>query len=149
MGFRTRQVTKVVSLNLSAAFDRADILSIIYKLCSRGLRGNLLRWLHSYLKDRSYRVWVQNKASSIQNITSSVRQGSPLAPTLVNSLLLDLPQTKAATLICTDDITLYITAETMQDAKLVMQESVIKIAKWGQIINTYKSAMTYFTNKKE
>ena len=77
MGFRTGQVTIVVTHDLSAAFDRADILSIIYKLCSRGLKGNLLRWHHSYLKDRSYRVWVQNKASSIQNITSSVPQGSP------------------------------------------------------------------------
>ena len=153
MGFRTRQVTIVVTLDLSAAFDRADILSIIYKLCSRGLRGNLLRWLHSYLKDRSYRVWVQNKASTTQNITSSVPQGSPLAPTLFNSLLIDLPRTKAEILFYADDITLYSTAETMEEAKLIMQESVNEIAKWckdwGQIINPCKSAMTYFTNKRE
>ena len=45
------------------------------------------------------------------------------------------------------------TAETMEEAKLVIQEGVNKIAKWckdwGQIINQYKSAMTYFTNKRE
>ena len=41
MGCSTRQVTIVVTLDLSAAFDKAEILSVIYKLCSRGLRGNL------------------------------------------------------------------------------------------------------------
>ena len=151
-GFRNQQITLVVTLDLSAAFDRADINAIIYKLASQGLKGNIIRWLGNYMRGRSYRVWVQNKSSALHKIISSVPQGSPLAPILFNVLLCDPPITKASILIYADDITLYTTAKTMTEAISIMQESLNTIANWcttwGQEINPQKSAMTYFTRKR-
>ena len=104
------------------------------------------------MKGRSFRVWVQNKPSAMHSIISSVPQGSPLAPILFNVLLRDPPLTKASILIYADDITLYTTSKTMDEAIKTMQESLDSIAKWcaqwGQKINPLKSTMTYFTRKR-
>ena len=150
--FRRGDIMLVVALDLSAAFDRAARAYIIYKLASNGIRGKILRWINNFLSGRTYRVWVQNKSSKEFPINSSVPQGSPFSPYLFNILLSDLPVTKVQKLIYADDITLYVTAETMVEAKNVMQEAIEAIAnwcsQWGQAISAEKSSMTYFTRKR-
>ena len=66
----------------------------------------------------------------MHSIISSVPQGSPLAPILFNVLLRDPPLTKASIFIYADDITLYTTSKTMDEAIKTMQESLDSIAKW-------------------
>ena len=150
--YRRQQITTVAIIDLSAAFDRADFKAIGYKLAKNGIRGKMLSWILNYLQGRSYRVWVQNKASQIYPISSSVPQGSPLSPSLFNYLLLDIPHAKADILIYADDITLYSTKETLEEAMSTLQEAINEIAKWcsenGQEVNAQKSAYTFFTRKR-
>lgn len=117
MCYRKRQVTLVTVLDLSQAFDRASIQAIIYTLTTLGVKGKVLQFLLNYMEGRSYRVWVQNKTSAFYPISSPVPQGSPLSPILFNILLSDFPQIKVKILIYADDITLNVTAETIQEAK--------------------------------
>ena len=77
MSYRTQKVTIVVLLDLAAAFDKADVMAILYKLDKNGVKGKLLAWLQTYLLGRYYRVWVENKTSNTYPISSSVPQWSP------------------------------------------------------------------------
>ena len=127
---KSHQITLVVTLDLSAAFDRADINAIIYKLASCGQKSYMQKWLENYMKGRTFRVWVQNKPSTIHSIISSVPQGSLLASILFNVLLRDPPFTKASIMIYADDNTLSITSKTKDEAIKIMQESPDSIAKY-------------------
>ena len=59
--YRRHQVTAVAIIDLSSAFDKADIKPILYKLAKNGIRGKMLNWLQNYLQDRCYRVWSKTK----------------------------------------------------------------------------------------
>ena len=126
-GYRTQRVTLVVFLDLSAAFDRASPKAVLLKLAGMGLEGNILRWLHNYLSDRKFSVSIRNKSSEQRQILSSVPQGSALSPTLFNILLSDLPQSRnVKSLVYADDITLYVTATDLNEARSDMQEALDK-----------------------
>ena len=153
MAYRRQQIILVVALDLSAAFDQASKKAIIYKLANKGLKGTMLKWLENFLQDRKFRVTIEDKVSSWKPISSSVPQGSPASPTLFNILLSDAPKISAKYLIYAADITLYITASKMEEAKADMQNSINTLNKWcshwGQEINPAKSSMTYFSHNKQ
>ena len=106
---------------------------------------NISKW-------QNFRVCVNNKLSHWFPIKPSVVQGSPASPNLFNVLLSDLPKIPAKSVIYNDDITLYCTANSITEAKTIMQYSINKISlwriHWGRKINPLKCAMTFFTHKK-
>ena len=71
-----------VFLDLSKAFDTLDHGVLIRKLDHVGVRGEILRWLESYLSDRKQRVVVNSEVSGILNVDAGVPQGSILGPLL-------------------------------------------------------------------
>ena len=42
MSFRTQKLTIVVLLDLTSAFDKADVMAILYKLATNGMKGKVL-----------------------------------------------------------------------------------------------------------
>ena len=151
--FRTQKITLVVFLDLSAAFDRAAPKAVLTKLAGMGVEGNILRWLYNYLSNRRFSVSVNSKCSDQRQITSSVPQGSVLSPALFNVLLSDLPQSREVkTLVYADDITLYVTATNLNDARAAMQEALNKFeewtTRWGMQISPQKSCTLMFTQKR-
>ena len=82
-GMEHQEVTALIALDLSAAFDTVDhdilidVLRTQYDVC-----GAALDWIDSYLRPRSYCVKVNQILSSQRNLNCSVRQGSCLGPLL-------------------------------------------------------------------
>lgn len=78
-----QEVTALIALDLSAAFDTVDhdiLLGVLNR--QYGICGVALDWLDSYLRPRSCRVSVNNIMSSARDLTCSVPQGSCLGPWL-------------------------------------------------------------------
>ena len=73
----------LVLLDLSAAFDTIDhdiLLDILST--SFGVRGDVLQWFSSYLKDRSQTVQIGSSFSEEHKLSYGVPQGSVLGPIL-------------------------------------------------------------------
>ena len=59
-----QKVTKMLYIDVSKAFDHVWRKALVYKLERAGIRGQLLRWVKSYLQDRVQRVVTHGKFSS-------------------------------------------------------------------------------------
>jgi hypothetical protein len=74
-------VGALVLLDLSAAFDTVDHSVLIDVMRERfGITGEALKWMMSYLSNRSQVVSIASTSSSNHQLTSGVPQGSVLGP---------------------------------------------------------------------
>lgn len=78
---RKKQVDVVYS-DFSKAFDKINHDLLIEKLWTIGIHGDLLRWLDSYVKNRSQAVAVKGFVSRFLDIPSGIPQGSHIGPLL-------------------------------------------------------------------
>ena len=70
------QEARIIQIDFSAAFDRVNHQEILYKLCSRGIRGSALSILTQFLSNRLQHVVVDGCRSKLANVVSGVPQGS-------------------------------------------------------------------------
>ena len=81
--------TCLVLLNLSAAFDTLDHATLLNRLENRfKITGGALKWIQSYLLDRSQAVVLKNEVGEIVRsnnieVSTGVPQGSVLGPLLL------------------------------------------------------------------
>ena len=79
----TRSNVVLLLLDLSAAFDTISHNLLIRKLENMyGISGVVIKWLKSYLADRSFKVVVKQSSSSMCKLEIGVPQGSILGPLL-------------------------------------------------------------------
>jgi hypothetical protein len=86
------EVVGVMAFDLSAAFDTIDVVPLIEKLKSAGVKGTPLKWLISYMTGRSQSVIWNGKKSEPRPLTHGVAQGSILGPLLFLVMVADLPK---------------------------------------------------------
>ena len=89
-GLDDEQKVAMVFLDISKAFDKIWHSGLLFKLKKRGIRGNLLKLLESYLRNRSQRVTLNGSFSEFLLIISGVPQGSILGPLLFLIYLNDI-----------------------------------------------------------
>ena len=71
-----RKEVKVVAMDIKAAFDRVWHNGLLAKLKARGISGQILTWIQSYLSERRIQVTVGGQTSEESPINASVPQGS-------------------------------------------------------------------------
>ena len=77
------EITILVLLDLSAAFDTVDHSILIKRLEQRfGITDVALNWFKSYLSDRKQVVTINGETSNSQQLSCGVPQGSVLGPIL-------------------------------------------------------------------
>ncbi len=75
----------LVLLDLSAAFDTVDHKILFDRLQNRcSIRGNVLKFLRSYLTDRKQKVVIGDNEFTTRDLKYGVLQGSVLGPILFN-----------------------------------------------------------------
>ena len=125
------QLSGVVLLDLSAAFDLVDPILLLQKLKVYGFDENTLHWVESYLTDRNQAVWIDHALSDFLPCKVGVPQGSNLGPLLFLIFFNDLP----SSLNCdadayADDTTLTVTGKTVEEIGEKMTENCDLVSTW-------------------
>ena len=118
-----------------------------------GIRGKMLTWVREYLSGRTFKVFYEGGYSSERTVTSSVPQGSILAPVLFNDMISDLPRVDGVTMSeYADDITIYCMGAELQHVKAKVQDQIYLFhewtKEWGLQLNQNKTKAMLFTRKK-
>ena len=71
-----------VYLDFAQAFDKVDHEILMEKLAENKIKGILGRWIREFLRDRKYRVLVNDEISEEQEVKCGVPQGTVLAAIL-------------------------------------------------------------------
>lgn len=106
------------------AFDKVDHELLLNKIAFNGIRGNLLRWFHSYITNRSQKVVINGYHSNFTQVTSGVPQGSILGPLLFNIYINDIGKCFQYTkhLMYADDLKIYKSIASINDCLLFQQD---------------------------
>ena len=97
----------MVYMDLEGAFDSVWRHGLLFKLTKMGICGNTLRWLESYLEDRTQSVVMHGHISDINKSDIGVPQGGVLSPILFNIMIKDIPRVNDIQLyMFADDITI-------------------------------------------
>jgi hypothetical protein len=125
---------RVVFLDISKAFDRVWHAGLLQKLKGCGIRGRLLQWLQSYLKDRQQRVVINGVFSPWGKILAGVPQGSVLGPLLFLIFINDITHIirRCKIRLFADDTCLFIEVDEPAAAAEALNEDLTNIQEWAE-----------------
>ncbi|GFT24805.1 probable RNA-directed DNA polymerase from transposon X-element [Trichonephila clavipes] len=92
-GFTKHEATGILFLDIAKAFDKIWHDGLLIKLIQLDFPPPLIKSIHSFLSDRTFRVRVDKTLSSPRPIRSSLPQGSLSSPLLFTLYVNDMPQT--------------------------------------------------------
>jgi Reverse transcriptase (RNA-dependent DNA polymerase)/Endonuclease-reverse transcriptase len=132
-----------IALDWQKAFDQVSHERLLLKLHGYKIRGDVYKWVQSFLSNRTQCVIYNGSSSPSINVTSGVPQGSVIGPLLFNIFMLDLPQCVSSTLLqYADDSTIFAPIKTKSDS-FILQNDLFNISNWSIInkmsLNTLKS----------
>ena len=117
---------------------------------------NLLRWINSFLCERSISIKIKDIKSDFFTTKHGVHQGSPLSPILFIIYVSDIlqPENIQTTTLSqfSDDIALWAYGRNTIMSKYKIQKHLDKIIKWCNIwrikLNPLKTKVLHFSRKK-
>ena len=140
----------VVFLDFAKAFDKVPVARLLEKVKAHGIRGNVLRWIRSWLTDRQQRVVLNGNFSEWMAVLSGVPQGSVLGPLLFIIFINDLDEEIPGGVMVSkfaDDTKVARTVAT-EEGRAELQEALRKLelwaARWGMEFNILKCKVMHF-----
>ena len=105
------------------AFDTVPHRKLVDKLASYGIRGEVLRWIESYLNDRRQRVVVNGKSDEWTDVTYRIPQGSVLGPILFVIYINDMPDGLSSEIfLFADDTKIFKEIKQKRDCDLLQND---------------------------
>ena len=123
----------VVFLDFAKAFDKVPVARLLEKVKAHGIRGNVLRWIRSWLTDRQQRVVLNGNFSEWMAVLSGVPQGSVLGPLLFIIFINDLDEEIPGGVMVSkfaDDTKVARTVAT-EEGRAELQEALRKLELWA------------------
>ena len=125
------QISGVVLVDLSAAFDLVSPDILVQKLRIYGLKEDIISWISSYLSDRYQSVWIDHIFSDLLPNSLGVPQGSNLGPLLFLIFFNDLPSFINQSIDCyADDSTLGATGKSVADIGEILSDDCKNLSDW-------------------
>jgi len=123
------EITDVIILDFSKAFDSVNHRKLLFKLERYGISHKIVKWVKNFLYNRKQLVVVDGVSSDCCEVLSGVPQGSVLGPLLFLLYVNDLPLTVSSECrLFADDALLYNTRKRNN----VLQEDLNKLYIWSQ-----------------
>ena len=152
-GFKSRNCTLAIFLDVKAAFDAVWRNGLKHKINKIGLSKQLENLLHSFLDNRTLNVFHNGFWSETVELKAGTPQGSCLSPILylifVNDLALCLDLAMVSLSQYADDIGLWSTNASVKEANRLIQEQLNKVQswcrKWHVSLHPAKSKLILFT----
>lgn len=121
-----------VFIDLKKAFDTINHDILISKLERYGIRGVVLNWIRSYLKNRQQFVKMGEHKSECLDIVCGVPQGSVLGPKLFIMYINDICKVSEILkfVLFADDTNIFGSGENLQQLLDLITSEFIKIKKW-------------------
>ena len=148
-------VIGIASMDLSKAFDSVSHSLLLGKLAKKGLGGGCLRWLETYLTERTQQVKFKEATSEIETVRSGVPQGSVLGPILFIAFTADLVdhlENDCIVKAYADDTQLMIGGKTRQEVKKRLEQAISKAQQWfgknSLLINPTKTEIMMLGKKQ-
>lgn len=125
-----------IYLDFAKAFDKVDHQVIIDKLAILGIGGQLLKWIQSFISNRTQHVLVNGFLSNPSEVQSGVPQGSVIGPLLFLILIADIDAELGSSFLSSfaDDTRVSMGIESAHDASL-LQADLEVIYRWAEANN--------------
>ncbi len=154
-GFTLNQSTLCVFFDLEKAFDRISRAAILDTLQKWKFRGNLPRFIQSFLSNRTFRVRIADQLSTVRLQETGTPQGSVLSPLLFIIALTDIQEVIKKPVqysLFADDLVIYIRGPTMTTLEEKIQATLHSLTNWSQAkklkFSSTKTNVINFTKKK-
>ena len=149
-----RQVSLLLLIDFSKAFDMVEHSILLKKLEHYGIRGTALEWITSYLKNRTQFVSIDGTDSKTRDMKYGVPQGSILGPLLFIIYINDIPNISqiAKFILYADDANIIITGNSIAEVDSQLRELCKILLKWvdsnGLCLNLKKTKYMIFSRAR-
>ena len=145
--------TDVILLDFAKAFDKVPHARLCHKLSHYGINGALLKWIRSFLTDRTQQVIINGEKSSVSPVSSGVPQGTVLAPLLFLCYINDITKNISSSIkLYADDVLIYRRIDSDDDCRLLQRDLLILenwAHKWNMCFSPSKCEFLRITNNKD